>query len=81
MNSKQRELHLWLSLDYPKAYDVSDSYTSRLVGLDELKHWELAPSNAARVHAAGIEFARQRTDSKAHRACEGRVDKHAPRVA
>ncbi len=46
-----------LSLDYPKAYDVSDPYTSRLVGLDELKHWELAPSNAARVHAAGIEFA------------------------
>jgi imidazolonepropionase-like amidohydrolase len=46
-----------LSLDYPKAYDVSDPYTSRLVGLDELKHWELAPANAARVHAAGIEFA------------------------
>ena len=48
---------LVLSLDYPKAYDLSDPYTSRLVGLDELKHWELAPSNAARVHAAGIEFA------------------------
>ena len=48
---------LVLSLDYPKAYDVSDPYTSRLVGLDELKHWELAPSNAARVYAAGIEFA------------------------
>ncbi|MGB2014573.1 MAG: amidohydrolase family protein, partial [Flavobacteriales bacterium] len=48
---------LVLSLNYPKAYDVSDPYTSRLVGLDELKHWELAPSNAARVHAAGIEFA------------------------
>ena len=48
---------LVLSLDYPKAYDVSDPYTSRLVGLDELKHWELAPSNAARVHDAGIEFA------------------------
>ena len=48
---------LVLSLDYPKVYDVSDPYTSRLVGLDELKHWELAPSNAARVYAAGIEFA------------------------
>ena len=48
---------LVLSLDYPKAYDVSDPYTSRLVGLDELKHWELAPANAARVHAVGIEFA------------------------
>ncbi len=46
-----------LSLDYPQAYDVSDPYTSRLVGLDELKHWELAPTNAARLHAVGIEFA------------------------
>ena len=34
---------LVLSLDYPKAYDVSDPYTSRLVGLDELSigNWRL----------------------------------------
>jgi len=48
---------LVLSLDYPTPFDVSDPFTSRLVGLDELKHWELAPTNAARVHAAGIPFA------------------------
>ena len=48
---------LVLTLDFPTPYDVSDPYVSRLVGLDELKHWELAPSNAAKVHEAGIPFA------------------------
>ncbi|MFZ8836359.1 MAG: amidohydrolase family protein [Flavobacteriales bacterium] len=48
---------LVLSLDCPEAFDVSDPYVSRLIGLDELKHWELAPTNAARVHAAGMRFA------------------------
>ena len=46
-----------LSLNFPTPFDVSDPYLSRLIGLDELKHWELAPSNAARVHMAGIRFA------------------------
>ncbi len=48
---------LILSLDFPEAVDVSDPYLARLVSLAELKHWELAPSNAARVHEAGIPFA------------------------
>lgn len=48
---------LVLGLDCPKPFDVSDPFTARLVGLDELKHWELAPANAARVHAAGVPFA------------------------
>ena len=48
---------LVLSVNHPKPFDVSDPHLSRLIGLDELKHWELAPSNAARVHQAGISFA------------------------
>ena len=48
---------LVLSMNHPKPFDVSDPHLSRLIGLDELKHWELAPSNAARVHEAGISFA------------------------
>ena len=48
---------LVLSLNFPTPFDVSDPYLSRLIGLDELKHWELAPTNAARVHQAGIRFA------------------------
>ncbi len=55
---------LILSLDYPEAIDVSDPYLARLVSLAELKHWELAPTNAARVHKAGIPFAFTANDLK-----------------
>ena len=44
-------------LNVPAAFDVSDPYLARLIGLDELKHWELAPENPARVHAAGVRLA------------------------
>ncbi len=47
---------LIVPLNFPKAYDVSDPYDSRLVSLQELKHWESAPSNPSRLHNAGIEF-------------------------
>lgn len=44
-------------LNFPTAFDVSDPYLSRMIGLDELKHWELAPSNLGRLEKAGIPFA------------------------
>lgn len=46
-----------LSLDFPEPFDVSDPYLSRMIGLDEMKHWELAASNPAMVFQAGFEFA------------------------
>jgi imidazolonepropionase-like amidohydrolase len=48
---------LVVPLAFPEAYDVSDPYVSRLVGLDEMKHWELAPSNCAMIAAQKIPFA------------------------
>lgn len=45
------------SLNFPKAYDVDDPFKSLYVSLEELKHWELAPTNAASLQNAGIEFA------------------------
>ena len=54
---KKTGASLVLSMNHPKPFDVSDPHLSRLIGLDELKHWELAPSNAAQVHRAGISFA------------------------
>ena len=48
---------LILSLNYPEAYDVSDPYLTRMISLKEMKHWELAPTDAARVAAEGIPFA------------------------
>ena len=44
-------------VDFPSAIDVSDPYLARLVSLSEMKHWEWAPHNPARVAAAGIPMA------------------------
>ena len=46
-----------IPVDYPSGYDVSDPHLARMIGFDELKHWELAPSNAARLHEAGVPLA------------------------
>lgn len=48
---------LIVPLTFPDAFDVSDPYVSRLVSLDEMKHWEMAPSNCAMLSAQKIPFA------------------------
>jgi imidazolonepropionase-like amidohydrolase len=48
---------LVVPLAFPEVYDVSDPYVSRLVGLDEMKHWEMAPSNCAMLAIQKIPFA------------------------
>ncbi|XOV66756.1 MAG: amidohydrolase family protein [Fluviicola sp.] len=35
-----------LPLSYPEAYDVQNPYVARQIPLSDLKHWEMAPSNA-----------------------------------
>lgn len=45
-----------LTLNYPAAMDVDDANDLRFVGLDDLKHWELAPGNAAAFEKAGVNF-------------------------
>ncbi len=47
---------LILPLDFPKAYDVEDPLNARQVSLAQMKHWEWAPYNPARVAEAGIPF-------------------------
>jgi imidazolonepropionase-like amidohydrolase len=46
-----------LSVKYPQPFDVEDPYDAMQINLGDMKHWELAPSNAARLAKAGIEFA------------------------
>ncbi len=46
-----------LPVDYPIAYDVEDPYDAMKIELSDLKHWELAPTNAGHLAAEGIEFA------------------------
>jgi len=48
---------LAIPVNYPSGYDVSDPHLARMIGLDELKHWELAASNGARLHEAGVPLA------------------------
>jgi len=48
---------LILPLTLPEAVDVEDPFAALEVPLAELKHWELAPSNAAKLDSAGVPFA------------------------
>lgn len=45
-----------LSLNYPQAQDVEDPNDARFVSLNDLKHWEMAPTNAGAFEKAGIPF-------------------------
>lgn len=45
-----------LPLNFPDPMDVDDPIEVRFVGLDDLKHWELAPSNPSAFEKAGISF-------------------------
>jgi imidazolonepropionase-like amidohydrolase len=46
-----------LPLNFPDAYDVEDPYDALQTPLSDLKHWERAPTNAARLVKEGIEIA------------------------
>ena len=49
--------NLIIPLVFPKVYDVEDPADARNVTLAQLKHWEMAPANAAMLEEAGIRFA------------------------
>ncbi|ALW86525.1 amidohydrolase [Hymenobacter sedentarius] len=53
-----------LPLNYPEAYNVDDVYDALRIPLEDLKHWELAPANAARLSQAGVPFALTAADLK-----------------
>lgn len=48
---------LILPLNFPAPMDADDPNDLRFTGLDDLKHWELAPTNAAALEKAGVNFA------------------------
>jgi imidazolonepropionase-like amidohydrolase len=55
---------LLLSLQFPEMPDLEDPLDANLVSLADLKHWELAPYNAARLAEAKIPFAFTLADLK-----------------
>ena len=48
---------LILPVNFPDAYLVEDPLDADRIALEDLKHWEMAPANAALVARAGIPFA------------------------
>lgn len=54
---KATNASLIIPLNFPTAYDVEDPTDARNVTLAQLKHWEMAPANPARLEQAGIRFA------------------------
>lgn len=48
---------LVVGVNFPEAPDVEDPLDAYNVNLADMKHWELAPSNPARLEKAGIPFA------------------------
>ena len=53
---KEMGAPLIVPLDFPEPYDVENPLDAADISLSKLKHWELAPSNPARLAQAGIEF-------------------------
>lgn len=45
-----------IPLNFPKPFQVADAYDTRNLSTADLKHWELAPGNAAALAKAGITF-------------------------
>ncbi|MEJ2584841.1 MAG: amidohydrolase family protein [Robiginitalea sp.] len=48
---------LVVPLDFPDAFDVSNPYQAQYVNLEDMRHWNQAPSNPAVLEKNGISFA------------------------
>lgn len=51
-------------VNYPDAYDVEDPFDADNISLADLKHWEMAPSNAATYEKNNISFCFTTADLK-----------------
>lgn len=61
---KATNASLIVPLNFPQPYDVEDPMDAMQVEFDQLKHWELAPTNPATLAKAGIPFALTTADLK-----------------
>lgn len=46
-----------IPLTFPEPYDIEDPFDARNISYEQLKNWELAPTNPATLEKAGIRFA------------------------
>jgi imidazolonepropionase-like amidohydrolase len=54
---KATNASLIIPVNFPEAYDVEDPLDAAAVSLADMKHWEMAPTNAGRLEKAGVNFA------------------------
>lgn len=55
--TSERTPQFVLPLNFPKPYDIEDPFEAMYVSLQDLKHWEIAPSNPMLVEQKGFQFA------------------------
>ena len=48
---------LLVPVDFPKPYDVNDPVSTQKIALNDMRYWNQAPTNPARLAKAGIPFA------------------------
>lgn len=53
---KNTNVNYILPLNFPDPYDVEDPIDAEAISLADLKHWEMAPGNAAAFEASNIPF-------------------------
>ncbi len=54
---KKNKPTLILPLNFPKAYDVSDPLFAKKITINQMRHWDQAPSNPAILAKASVPFA------------------------
>lgn len=54
---KETDAAFILPVNFPKVYDVEDPYDALVASIEDIKHWELAPSNPAILEQNDILFA------------------------
>ena len=54
---KEVNARLLLPVNFPKAYDVTDPVSTQKIALSDMRYWNQAPANPAKVAQAGIPFA------------------------
>ena len=61
---KEEKIQFIIPINFPDAFDVSDPYECLNLSLSDMKHWELAPANAALLASENISFSFTRSGIK-----------------
>nr|WP_297783505.1 amidohydrolase family protein [uncultured Allomuricauda sp.] len=72
---KATNAKLILPLDFPDAFDVSNPYQAKYISLQDMRHWNLAPSNPKVLAANGVDFSITLHGLKSPKELKGKIMK------